>query len=177
MLTGFERNRGAEVYEGKVAGNKGGFTLVELLIVLALIGVIVAIIAPGVSSRLAHQSLIRGARDIMTELNGARIKAITTNQQQKIRFTMNAAPTVDTYRIWYYNTATSSWAIDTTRAPRSIPDGVDIITPSGDFEIIYQPNGTATTTNICLANMSSQADRMGVTFEGLFGKILIVSNC
>lgn len=154
-----------------------GFTLVELLIVVALMAVIAAIAVPSITKTLPHQRLNRAARDILSELNAARLKAITSNNKYKVVFTLNAYPALDTYRMYAY--VTGAWTLETTRTTVTMPAGIDITAPTSTFEIIYNSNGTATATNICLSNLSDSAgtDKASITFEGAYGKAQIGVGC
>src|SRR3990170_7992876 len=64
-----------------------GFSLVELLIVVALIGILMAIGTPYIVSQLSHIRLSRSVRDAATELNAGRLKAIAHNRLMAVDFT------------------------------------------------------------------------------------------
>ena len=55
-----------------------GFTMVELLIALAIVGVIAAMALPGTSQWLANQRLVSSARSVASVLSHARGEAIKT---------------------------------------------------------------------------------------------------
>jgi type IV fimbrial biogenesis protein FimT len=104
-----------------------GFTLVELLITIALIAGMVLIGSPSILRQLSHLRLTRATRDISVELQAARLKAIAQNIPYRVSFTLNTYPTSDTYRLQLFSGG--SWQNDATRAPRDLPDTVDITSP------------------------------------------------
>ena len=61
--------------------NETGFTLVELIVVLAIIAIGLTIGAPSFSSMMVKSRLDAGARDLAVTLSHARSEAITRNTQ------------------------------------------------------------------------------------------------
>lgn len=67
-----------------------GFTIIELLVVLALLGIVAALAAPSFQRSMARQKLSLAASDLMTSALQARSEAIKANQQTIVQ------PLVDT---------------------------------------------------------------------------------
>ena len=80
--------------------NKKAFTLVELCVVIAIIGIIALIAAPNMVTGLPKYRIKRAARDITSKIRAARSEAIKTASNISIEFDT----TNNRYRIdgeWY----------------------------------------------------------------------------
>ena len=74
---------------------KRGFTLVELMIVIAVIAIISAIAAPNFTTYMAQRRLNGAARMVMSDLIAARQKAVTQNNQFRVIFSGNQYTILD----------------------------------------------------------------------------------
>lgn len=155
----------------KMLKENKGFSLVELLLVIALIGVMVAIAVPSILRQIDHQRLVRSARDLFTEINAARTNAITRN----VRYEIDVAGT--TYQLKYFDTATALWVNEPGHTSVDLQSNISITSPAGAFQVVYNPNGTVAAENICLTNTRDVADRMSIQFTGSLGRISIVTGC
>lgn len=61
--------------------DEAGFTLLELLIVLAIVGVVLAIAVPGLRSHAVTSGAVQSARLVVTDLADARRRAIFSNRR------------------------------------------------------------------------------------------------
>ncbi|MFQ5465118.1 MAG: Tfp pilus assembly protein FimT/FimU [Thermodesulfobacteriota bacterium] len=157
---------------------KKGYSMIEVLVVLAVMATLVAIGTPAIVSLVTHQRVKRSARDVFTELNGARINAITQNTKYRLEFTLNTSPsTPDTFRLARWNKATAAWEPDPRKSTMEVNPGIDIISPTASFNVEFFPNGTATAQSICLQNTSDATDRMKVDVQSSTGKLQIGSIC
>ncbi len=71
-------------YLGRFADN--GFTLLEALLIMVIIGVLVAIIVPQVMQNLPRYRLKRATRDLISYMQNARLEAIKRNTNVRIIF-------------------------------------------------------------------------------------------
>src|SRR5262245_40724245 len=75
-----------------------GFTLMELLVGSAIIGVLMAVLAPNILSQMPRYRLHGAARQVLGELMAARMKAVNDNGMVKVffqdthRYTICAVP-------------------------------------------------------------------------------------
>jgi type IV fimbrial biogenesis protein FimT len=68
---------------------KNGFTLLELLIVIAIMAIVSTIAVPRVTYYMAERRLNGAARMVMSDLMMARQKAVTQNNRFKVFFNTN----------------------------------------------------------------------------------------
>ncbi len=163
----------------KIKGSNKGFTLVEVLVVLALITVLSTIGYPALMRQISHLRLKRDARSVMSELNAARLKAITQNTKYRVEFTV---PDTYTLSVW----SSGAWGDEATRPTMELSYGIDIRTPNSDFSIYFFPSGIATDvdspastslSDICLSNTSVAGDEMKLDLENSTGKVSIEVGC
>lgn len=162
----------------KLSDSKG-FTITELIIVIALIGIMMAIAAPSIISQITHLRLTRSVRDVVSELNAARFKAIAQNRRYQVEFTVNAGATPpDSYQLQFWNDAIADFADEPGRAAGVLEPGISITSPGGPtFTTVFNPNGSATNTSICIDNTQKANDRMRITVRPATGMIEVSTGC
>jgi prepilin-type N-terminal cleavage/methylation domain-containing protein len=134
-----------------------GFTLVELLLVVALVGTMAAVGLPVMKDMTASIKLNEAARVVTGELQDARIKAVSSNRVLRVR--MNCPATGYVRRVEVLGTATDSAsnrclqtaypfpAADNDVMTRPNYDGPVRGLPAGatvtDANVQFQPDGAA----------------------------------
>ena len=127
-----------------------GFTLVEMMIVVAVMGILAGIAAPNFQTYMAQRRLNGAARQVMTDLMEARMKAVSLNQKVKVSFGSNHI-----YQIWNDADGNGTVAYDEgDDIERDIhPDYYDV-TFSASADPVFQTRGTATYSEVTLTSDS-----------------------
>jgi type IV fimbrial biogenesis protein FimT len=63
-----------------------GFTLIEALIVVALVSIIAAVSAPAVTTALEQYNVISASQQVASTIRAARMQAVATNTALRVRF-------------------------------------------------------------------------------------------
>ena len=119
---------------------KYGFTLVELMIVLVIMGIVSAIAAPNFMHYMAERRLNGAARMVMSDLMAARQKAVSHNNEFKVFF--NASNRQYTL----LDDDDNDGAADTGEATEVRDMQIDYydVTLSASANPIFTPRGTST---------------------------------
>ena len=153
---------------------EGGLTLIELAVVLAIVAIMALFLAPAVGEWVKTYRIRQGARDIVSTLQLAKMRAISTHLEYRVIFNVDN----DTYKINKGDSASgsSSWGLDDDVQPgdevKKTPKNVDIVDASfegysdtADF-IEFNPDSTANNDSIFLTNTQGKRYRVVVSRTG-----------
>ncbi len=131
-----------------------GFTLVELMIVVALMGIMAAIAAPNYRDYMTQNRLNGAARLVMTDLMYARSQAATENVNFKMDFSGNS------YSIIRDDTDQE------VRRSRNIQDEYYDVTMTSNRDFVFRPNGTVTAAGTVTLTNSKGTKQVVVSMAG-----------
>ena len=126
---------------------ESGFTLMELMITIAIIGIAAAFATPGVLQWLAGRKLTAGTQELLSVMQGARLTAVKENQPVLVDFdAVN-----DSYTVY----------VDANRNS-TYDAGIDKDIGSGKM-----PAGVSITTASFIASTGGTSNQIGFNGEGL----------
>jgi type IV fimbrial biogenesis protein FimT len=126
-----------------------GYTLVELFITMAIIGVLAAVATPYFISQMPRYRLNGAARMVMGDLMLARMKAVSENNRYRVYFLSNYYMILDDNDNSNGVTAGDTWQY------RYLQDDYRDVTISHTNNPVFLPRGTATyLPTITLTNSS-----------------------
>ena len=148
----------------KNAGNESGFTLMELILVVVVMGIVAAIAIPAFMGFLPGMRLNGAARQVMGDLMDARMEAVKQNNEFKVFF---GSPSANQYQVLddddNNGTAGTGEAITT----KNIQDNYSDVTFSSTNDPIFYPKGTATNlATITLQNSDGGCKKVKVAITG-----------
>jgi len=129
-----------------------GFTIVELLITIAVMGILIMIAMPSFGEWLQNQQLRAGAEASLNGLQVARAEAIRRNLPVQIVFAADSTA-------WAVTEAASGTAIQSRSQQEGSPNAALAATPAGATTVTFNPLGAAT-TNI---DGSARITRLDIT--------------
>jgi len=139
----------------------GGFSLVELIIAIALVAIVTAISLPAFNRYSANADLKTAARAVAADLSSARQTAVTENRDV-YRLTFNVAG--NTYALSRTDTAATLW----TKSVASYGNGVALsaVNFGGGVVVSFQKRGTMTSGSATLQNGLGSTAVVTVNFTG-----------
>lgn len=138
-----------------------GFTLLELLLVVGIIGVITAALYPNLMNSLETRTLENEARDILTSLQRTKFSAVKYKFPHRLRFEQDAETNLWKYIIEREETA-GNWTVIPRFVSRLIPSkfNVTVDLPDPDYAVVYSPMGTVTNFNLQHNTVILQSGRL-----------------
>jgi prepilin-type N-terminal cleavage/methylation domain-containing protein len=138
-----------------------GFSLIELIIVIALISIVSAFAVPMWQKYTANTNLKNAAREVMADLSNAKQQAVEENLDV-YRLTFNVAG--NNYALSRTDTGATSW----TKSVASLGNGIliDSVNFSGGSVVSFKKRGTVSMGNLTLRNGLGSTATITVTITG-----------
>ena len=140
-----------------------GFTLVELMITVALIAIMALIAVPAFQRHAINANLKSAARDISSDFMLLKERAISENIKYRIVFNVAG----NNYTLWERNAADTAWINPQTKTITSFGNDINF-TANTTFGAgaTFQPRGTVTNGTIELTNSRNSIATITVNITG-----------
>jgi prepilin-type N-terminal cleavage/methylation domain-containing protein len=152
-----------------IRSNKKGITLIELIIVMVIIAIGATLVVPGIGVWLPNYRLRSGARDIVSTMRTAQMKAVSNNMQYRVNLNSGEVG-ANSYVLQYFNTG-GIWVND--GAIQTLPSGIIISNnnlPNDRAE--FNPNSTSSSSgSVTLTN--TKGTQKKITLTAATGRIRI----
>jgi prepilin-type N-terminal cleavage/methylation domain-containing protein len=118
--------------------NKRGVTLIELVVVFAIIAIGAVLLVPNIGAWLPNYRLRSATRDITSTLRTAQMKAVSINLDYRVSFTEGIGD-AGSY-VLERNTGGVNWIPD--GASKTLPTGIQLTTNFPDDKVVFKPNSS-----------------------------------
>ena len=152
--------------------NTKGVTIIELAIVMAIIGIMALFMSPPLGEWVTGFRMRGATKDLTDTLQLARLKAISTGNQYRVRLNINSGANAETFVLQEND---GGWANDGSEI--TLPTGVNIdnidAVTDGTVDRTFNTNGTATgwagsaTTSIFIENQRGDQYRVTISQTGM----------
>jgi prepilin-type N-terminal cleavage/methylation domain-containing protein len=140
---------------------KGGVTLIELAVVMAIVAIMGLFLAPAIGEWLDNFRIRQAGRDIVSHLQLAKISAISRSLEYRVRFDLAN----DEYLVERND---GVWQQE--GSVFRVPKGVDIASATGSLgsppKVKFNPNGTCSSGHIRIDNEQGKQYKIVVHFTG-----------
>ena len=139
--------------------NKKGVTLLELVVVFVIVAIGAALMVPGIGAWLPKYHLRSAARDVVSMMRVAQMKAVSNNLQYRVN--LDPADVGANSYVLQYNTG-GIWVPE--GSIQKLPSGI-IISNNGlpGDHAEFNPNSTSSSGSVTLQNSKGSQKRITLT--------------
>jgi general secretion pathway protein H len=148
-----------------VRGPRAGFTLLETVVVMMIIGLASALVLPMIEGGFDSREVRRAARQIASTMHYCRGEAVSLGAPQEL--------VIDTYRNTIHTTGWDRWAVLTDRAIITDIHGGNSL-GDGMVQVLFFPNGSTSGAEVLLASRRDRfTNRLRVALDPLLGSVRV----
>ena len=139
--------------------DRQGYTLIQLLVAVALLGVIALVVTPDITNSMEVRGLENAVREMMITMERAKFQAIKTKLNHRVRFDNSMGPWV---MLMEQETATGVWDRIPGQLEKSVPEKFNLTLnlPSADTSVVFSPMGMVLNYDQNNHSIVLQSDRM-----------------
>jgi len=145
----------------KMKRGVNGVTLIELAVVMAIVAIMGLYLSPAIGEWLDNYRIRQATRDIVSHLQFAKIRAISSRLEYRVRFDL-----INDEYLLERNDGVWQQEGGVFRVPR----GVDITSATGSLgsppKVKFNPNGTCSSGHIKIDNEKGKQYKVVVHFTG-----------
>ena len=148
-----------------------GFTITELMIVVAIMGSLTAVATPSISRWLTSIRMESATREIASTLQLARVKAITQNTSIRIHFDTTA----HTYQMQQRHAAAlTTW--NNVEKAKKLPAGIRFVSVTGNPVIFQSGRGSTLPGSNSTITLHNPQGKTNAVVVAQTGRILVRKN-
>jgi prepilin-type N-terminal cleavage/methylation domain-containing protein len=132
----------------QLVNQQKGFTLIELIIVMGIMGILATIAAPHFQNYIGNQNLKTAARGITSDFFATREKALSENVRYRITFDQAS----NSYTIARGTAAGAPYVDQQTKLMTSYASYIKV---DADQVVFFQTRGTVTACNFTISNTNN----------------------
>ena len=132
----------------QLVNHQKGFTLIELIIVMGIMGILATIAAPSFQNYIRNQNLKTAARGITSDFFATREKALSENVRYRITFDQAS----NSYTIAGGTAAGAPYVDQQTKLMTSYASYIKV---DADQVVFFQTRGTVTACNFTISNTNN----------------------
>jgi prepilin-type N-terminal cleavage/methylation domain-containing protein len=118
-----------------------GFSMIEILVVIAIVGVMAAVIFPAVINSLEKRSLESTTKEVLSSLVRAKFQAVRTHLNHRVRFAQESSGW--TYCIEREDQA-NQWNMIREFVKKNIPSDYNVTVNLPNQQVVFSPLGIVT---------------------------------
>jgi prepilin-type N-terminal cleavage/methylation domain-containing protein len=132
-----------------------GFTFIEVLLIVAIIGILLVVAYPNIKNSLEVRGLENQAREILTALQQTKFMAVKVKLFHRLRFDNTPG-----YWVYYIERQTdpNTWVEIPGSIRRAIPAKYTVTVNVLNDVVVFSPIGTVTNYDITRHNISLQSE-------------------